>query len=395
MKFYETSADEYISSIETYNLHSELIDTYNQNFPKNIKQFENTIVYGPIGSGKYSQVLYFLKKYSPSELKYEKKMTVQSDKQSYTFRISDIHYEIDMSFLGCNSKNLWYDIFLQIVDIISVKQEKIGIILCKNFHMIHSELLEIFYSYIQQFNSTHMNIQVKFILLTEHISFLQSNIINCCNILHIKKPSKEAFDKMIQTNNQYIANKRTFADKDNEKEKEKEKDKDSFIKRISSSQYKTQMKNREIIKSIDTNTLINIKELQSFSLIKHESEIPPDIFNTVCDQIIDEITMCDNIQFTHFRDSLYDILIYNLDITECVWYIISHFINSGKLQSADISDILQKTYMFLKYFNNNYRPIYHLESMMFYLITKLNGYDGKQVYSNHVKKNSVKNIKHK
>ena len=391
MKFYETSADEYISSIETYNLHSELIDTYNQNFPKNIKQFENTIVYGPIGSGKYSQVLYFLKKYSPSELKYEKKMTVQSDKQSYTFRISDIHYEIDMSFLGCNSKNLWYDIFLQIVDIISVKQEKIGIILCKNFHMIHSELLEIFYSYIQQFNSTHMNIQVKFILLTEHISFLQSNIINCCNILHIKKPSKEAFDKMIQTNNQYIANKRTFADKD----KEKEKDKDSFIKRISSSQYKTQMKNREIIKSIDTNTLINIKELQSFSLIKHESEIPPDIFNTVCDQIIDEITMCDNIQFTHFRDSLYDILIYNLDITECVWYIISHFINSGKLQSADISDILQKTYMFLKYFNNNYRPIYHLESMMFYLITKLNGYDGKQVYSNHVKKNSVKNIKHK
>ena len=86
-------------------------------------------------------------------------------------------------------------------------------------------------------------------------------------------------------------------------------------------------------------------------MIKHESEIPPDIFNTVCDQIIDEITMCDNIQFTHFRDSLYDILIYNLDITECVWYIISHFINSGKLQSADISDILQKTYMFLKYFN--------------------------------------------
>ena len=393
MKFYETSADEYISSIETYNLHSELIDTYIQNFPKNIKQFENTIVYGPIGSGKYSQVLYFLKKYSPSELKYEKKMTVQSDKQSYTFRISDIHYEIDMSFLGCNSKNLWYDIFLQIVDIISVKQEKIGIILCKNFHMIHSELLEIFYSYIQQFNSTHMNIQVKFILLTEHISFLQSNIINCCNILHIKKPSKEAFDKMIQTNNQCIANKRTFADKD--KEKEKEKDNDSFIKRISSSQYKTQMKNREIIKSIDTNTLINIKELQSFSLIKTESEIPPDIFNTVCDQIIHEITMCDNIQFTHFRDSLYDILIYNLDITECVWYIISHFINSGKLQSADISDILQKTYMFLKYFNNNYRPIYHLESMMFYLITKLNGYDGKQVYRNNVKKNSVKNIKHK
>jgi len=151
-------------------------------------------------------------------------------------------------------------------------------------------------------------------------------------------------------------------------------EKDNFIKRISSNQCKTQMKHRDILQSIDTNTLINIKELQSFSLIKNPGEIPTDIFNIVCDQIIQEIELCDTIHFTHFRDSLYDILIYNLDITECVWYIITHFINTGKLKSEDVSDILQKTYTFLKYFNNNYRPIYHLESMMFYLITKINNY---------------------
>ena len=33
--------------------------------------FNNTIIYGPTGVGKYSQMLYFLKKYSPSSLKYE------------------------------------------------------------------------------------------------------------------------------------------------------------------------------------------------------------------------------------------------------------------------------------------------------------------------------------
>jgi hypothetical protein len=354
MKFYETTTDEYITSIEKYNLHSELINIYKNNFPKNIFHFENMIVYGPIGSGKYSQMLYFLKKYSPSELKYEKKMTIQSEKQNYTFHISDIHYEIDMSFLGCNSKNLWHDIFFQIVDIISVKQDKIGIIVCKNFHMIHNELLDIFYSYIQQYNSSFMNIQVNFILLTEHISFIPSNILNACKIFNIKKPMKQQFIEM------YKPTKKTSFPPDN------------FTKKIANKIITEHQ--REIVNAIDTNTIVNIKEINSFSLIKKVDEIPKDIFNIVCDQIINDISLCKNINFTNFRDSLYDILIYNLDVIECIWYIITHFIINEKLEKNDISDIMQKTYIFLKYFNNNYRPIYHLESIMFYIITKINKY---------------------
>jgi hypothetical protein len=44
------------------------------------------------------------------------------------------------------------------------------------------------------------------------------------------------------------------------------------------------------------------------------------------------------------------------------------------LENNDISDILKKTYTFLKYYNNNYRPIYHLESIMFYIINKVHKY---------------------
>ena len=370
MKFYETSNDEYITSVNRFNLHGECISLYNHCFPKDIKQFENIIVYGPIGSGKYSQVLYFLKKYSPSELKYEKKMTVQSEKQSYTFHISDIHYEIDMSFLGCNSKNLWHDIFFQIVDIISVKQDKIGIIVCKNFHMIHNELLDIFYSYIQQFNSSHMNIQVKFIIVTEHISFIPSNILNTCAVLNIKKPNKTQFKEMMKP-----INKKSIKP-------------DTFIKKITNKTVLEQ--HNDILQEIDTNTLINIKEIQSFSLIKNVQEIPKDIFNIICDQIINEITLCEKINFITFRDSLYDILIYNLDAVECIWYILTHFIEENKLESEDISDIINKTYLFLKYFNNNYRPIYHLESIMFYLITKIKKYE----HRTYDKNKSIKNIKH-
>jgi hypothetical protein len=131
----------------------------------------------------------------------------------------------------------------------------------------------------------------------------------------------------------------------------------------------------KILNEIDTNTLMNIKEIQSFALIKNTEEIPKDVFNIICDKIIHEISSCDMIHFMNFRDSLYDILIYNLDITECVWYILTHFILNGELKQSDISSVLQKVYIFLKYFNNNYRPIYHLESIMFYIIVKIKGYD--------------------
>jgi Cdc6-like AAA superfamily ATPase len=117
MKYYDTHYEEYIQSVKSHNIHPELKEVFDQ-FPKTIKEFGNIIVYGPCGSGKYSQVLFLLEKYSPTHLKYDKRITVNTEKQSYIYRISDIHYEIDMGLLGCHSKLLWHELFFQIVDII-------------------------------------------------------------------------------------------------------------------------------------------------------------------------------------------------------------------------------------------------------------------------------------
>ena len=136
MKFYETHYEDYYHSVEKSNFHPELNAIYTR-FPKSFSDLENLIFYGPSGSGKYSQMLYLLKRYSPSQLKYEKKITALTEKQNYTYKISDIHYEVDMSLLGCNSKILWHEIFTQVVDIVSIKTEKCRIIVCKNFHSIH------------------------------------------------------------------------------------------------------------------------------------------------------------------------------------------------------------------------------------------------------------------
>jgi hypothetical protein len=313
-------------------------------FPKKISQLENLIFYGPTGVGKYSQVLYLLKNYSQSELKYDKKITIQTEKQTYIYRISDIHYEIDMSLLGCNSKIVWHEIFFQIVDIISIKQEKIGIILCKNFHLIHAELLEIFYSYMQQYNHSQSNIKIKFILLSEHVSFIPSQIMNCCQIIRVCRPTKE-----------------------------------KYLQSVCFSKIPLNTKDAGITKNllddIDTNGIMNIKEIRSFSLLQNTDDIPKDVFNIICDNIITEILNKDKLVFTSFRDTLYDILTYNLDVTECLWYILQFFIKNNNLSKKDISDILEKSFSFLKYYNNNYRPIYHLESIMFYIINKIYKYE--------------------
>ena len=109
MKFHETSFDEYLQTSYKTNFHPEL-ELLQENMP-HIDNMGNLILYGPSGSGKYTQALRFIKKYSPSELKYDKRITLNNDKYKYIYRISDVHFEIDMALLGCNSKSLWHDIF--------------------------------------------------------------------------------------------------------------------------------------------------------------------------------------------------------------------------------------------------------------------------------------------
>ena len=344
MKFYETHFEDYCKSVEKYHGNGGVVHS--------LDATENVIVYGSPGVGKYSQVLSMLKPYSPSQLKHDKKIKASTDKQSYTYRISDIHYEVDMSLLGCNSKIIWHEIYSQIVDIITIKPDKIGFIVCKNFHSIHNELLEIFYSYMQKhcygYDGKSREIQIRFILITEHVSFLPNNILNHCRIIGIGRPSKTDMVEYANSN----------------KSKKVE----------------------HILQEIDGEDIMNMKEIYSFSLIENTSELPNDHFNTVCDIIIQEMTvLCSRTVHTslpslrpdsslrpdpcgiaHFRDCLYDILIYNLDGTECIWYIFQHFVGNAYIRDKTKMDkFLCKLTVILKQYGNNYRSIFHLENAIF------------------------------
>jgi hypothetical protein len=315
MKHHESHFEEYISATNKCNLHPKLQKMFKK-FPTNILNLKNLIFFGPSGVGKYTQMLSCISKYSASELKYEKKISVNFNKQSYFIRISDIHYEVDMSLLGCNSKVLWHEIYLQIIDIIYAKGEsKTGIIVCKYFHEIHSELLENFYSYMQQ--NIALCINIKFILITEQLSFIPDNILNCCEVIHISRPSKSLYNKCL-----------------------KEKLSPKF-------------------------SLVNITNIKNVHCFDHSLMMP---YKMICNKITDNITNMNDLKFLKFRDVLYDIFIYNLDITQCIWYILTLLVEEHRFNNSDLSEVLILTYEFFQYYNNNYRPIYHLEKYFLSLI---------------------------
>ena len=321
MKYHETHFEEYCNAAVKENLHPSLQKIYKK-FPKSLFKLKNLIFYGPSGVGKYTQMLSSIKKYSETELKYEKKISVMFNKQQYFLKISDIHYEVDMSLLGCNSKLLWHEIYLQIIDIISAKTaDNTGVIVCKYFHEIHSELLENFYSYMQQNNS--ISVDVKFVLITEQLSFIPDSILNCCEVIHVPRPSKAAYNKCLKN------------------------------------KFNTKF------------TLETITNMKNTHLLNENLMLP---HKMICNKIIENMTNIQETKFIKFRDVLYDIFIYNLDITQCVWYILSTLVSQERIKTEMLSDILIKTYGFFQYYNNNYRPIYHLEKYLFFIVKVIHNY---------------------
>ena len=357
MKYYETTFEDYINTVSQKNYHKELIPIFDK-LPDKIDRLQNIIFYGPSGSGKYSQVLTFIKKYNVNQnLKFDK-MILKNEKQSYNFHISDIHYEIDMSLLGCHSKTMWYDIFLQIVEVVSTKQNPCGIIVCKNFHNIHNELLEIFYSYMQKNHGT--SIVIKFILITENMSFIPNNIIQSCQIIRCKKP-----DILSHLSNVKVKSMDNNVDMNI----------DNFRKRIQHINHTNINKTFQAnIDGMINDDIINIKDMKYLSIANEK--IPKDIFNVVCDDIIDLLIKNKNCEKATFlqqlREVIYEMFTYNLDVSECVWYILAYLISHKHIKSESICGVTNRIINGIRFFNNNYRPIYHLENILLNIAVGLN-----------------------
>ena len=286
MKHSSFQYNEYINNLKKKNYHPYLSDLYSDIEFNNLP---NTLFYGSNDIGKYTQCLNIIKNYSKSTLNYSKKAIVPlSNKEDFIIKISDIHYEIDMNTLGCNSRSLWNDIYNHIINIVISTTHKNGIILCKNFECINPELLEIFYCYVNEF---HRDINLKFFIITSNISCLMPSLLNNLEIVSFKVPKIQ---------------KKTYS-----------------------------------IKPIN----------ELYDLINSD-------MNTL--------------DFFDLREKLYNLLLYQIDVYETFYTIIKQLFKDGLIDNDSLFDINQNLVQFSKLYNNNYRPIFHLERFSLYLIKTVN-----------------------
>ena len=312
MKKLLLTCEEYCNYDKTTDLHG--FDHSKHKLFDSFDTFSNLIIYGPCGIGKYTQALQILKRYSPSSLKYERKISFEYNKDVHNFTISDIHMEVDMDMLGCQSKPLWHEIFAKYVDILVSKTCKQGIILCKNFHNIHSELHDNFHSYMRN-HDMNRKFDMKFIILTDNISFISNDILTNTTILSFGRPSKAKYDKVLDCESVKLSSKKGEV---------------------------YNMKNMKI----------GLKDT------------PP--YEMLCNVLVEFLLDFDNFDVLILREHLYNILIYNLDIYSCVWYI-NKVLSKQEVYNENMKDILTTTISFLKLYNNNYRPIYHLENYFLFV----------------------------
>lgn len=321
MKHYETHFIEYTSASERDNFHPN-IHNFCSTLPESIAKMENLIIYGPPGVGKYTQSLNIIKGFSPSNLKYEKKSLVTANKQDYLMKISDVHFEVDMSLLGCNAKLLWHEMYNQIVNIINGRATKMGIILCKNMHSINNDLLDIFYSYVQN-NATNYGICIRYIFITESVCFLPENILNCCEIVDIGRPTT------------------------------------------------TKLKRHFKWHGVRRDTT-NPRGVCAINGLDGVSTVTPEVHDKIIDNIRSVITGdMAAIDFTRVRECIYELFIYDVDIHACVWSILSRLLLDGNIPQRIFGRIMIDTQQFFKLYNNNYRPIYHVEKYIYTLMGQI------------------------
>uniref|UniRef100_A0A6C0KPE9 Uncharacterized protein n=1 Tax=viral metagenome TaxID=1070528 RepID=A0A6C0KPE9_9ZZZZ len=299
--------------------------------------FINYIFYGPPCSYKYKNALKLLQHFSPSNLKYEKKLHINLTKSEFYIKISDIHYEIDVENFIYNSKSVWNEIYNIIYNSIASSPIKKGYIVFRNFDKINYDLLDLLYNYMQKELFSTLNI--KYIIITECVSFIPIKIINICKIINFAKLSKKNIYCLCNKQNKQFFKKLTVTNNN-------PLDAESIYNKVN---------NPNIFTHLDISN--NIKYIEQHSAI--------------CNTFINLI-VSNNYNISNIRTLLYDILINHLNSHECFFYIIQSLIINKLINSNKISDLIFNSIFFLKNYNNNYRPIFHLESFTLYLIELIN-----------------------
>ena len=290
--------EQYVANLEQCDFHPG-VGKVRESCPDDISPMPHLLLNGPPGVGKYTQALGFVAKYSPSALRYEKRMEVTGEKTTYSLRISDVHFEVDMETLGCHSRTMWSTIHAQVVDAVRAKTPPIGFIICRNFHKTHKELLEVFYYYMA-------TPEIRLILISDHIGFLPRRIIDRCFRIPLACPPAS---------------------------------------RVRAGGVRSDAVGN------------NMKGTTSERIALSHRQEP------LCEALVALISSSSPADYAVLRSKFYDVLIQQHHMPAVVWALVRSLVLSGAISAEQLPRLFEVVCRFYRLYNNNYRPIYHLECL--------------------------------
>lgn len=125
-------------------------------------------------------------------------------------------------------------------------------------------------------------------------------------------------------------------------------------------------------------TLINEKKGFTKNEISKISNIKDYVFNNavsgidynkkIVSALLDTIKHHESLDIKILRNQIYYIFTYNLCVKTCIKDLLFSILKVFELSSIKIKKIFQEINNFYKLYNNNYRPIYHIENLVITLI---------------------------
>ena len=106
-----------------------------------------------------------------------------------------------------------------------------------------------------------------------------------------------------------------------------------------------------------------MKELYSNNIVEKDYKL--------YDDIVEIIKNPKNIKYNIIREKMYDLLIYNIDINNFIYYMVEKLIQQGIIPQKKLQKIMDSIFQTMYYYNNNYRPIYLLEKLIVGIINEL------------------------
>jgi hypothetical protein len=314
----------------------------------------NYIFYGPEGSGRYTLALNYIRHHSDGDLRGGRILNVTYNKAVHMVHMSDIHFEVDMGMLGSSAKALWYHMMQQIYDIVLLRKRKIGIIMCKNFQAITNEHMEIMQTYVKQCENGFMynRCRLYYVILTTDASFIGTSISSVFSVVRVPLYMRRIHGIRICD---------IYEGKREDEEDMKGLYVHNYLDEGDESILLSDM-NRESMASLGKEHVAYLKGDEcAYEFMKYRKEILTNIES--------HIYGYDPLNGISLRNSIYDILIYHMNLYEVIWSLICNFSDrlSDNGRCERMHDICMYIHEMLRLYDANYRPILHIEKLILYL----------------------------